>query len=158
MTSSGIDAVAADESAIQLPRFDYEDVWRLGCQMRAAASAQCLPLVIGIVHGDQQAFHTALPGAYPENDQWLARKLATARRYGRSSLEVLEFFAATGRDFASQSHLPTEDFAAAGGVVPIRVTGVGIVGFAGVSGLPHRDDHTFVSEQLTLFRVNSGYS
>jgi uncharacterized protein (UPF0303 family) len=135
-------------------RFDYDDAWRLGCQMRASALAKGLPLVIGITHGDQRAFHTALPGAYPESDHWLARKLATARRYGRSSLDVLEFFAATGRDFDAQSRLPAEQFAAAGGVVPIRVSGVGIVGFVGVSGLPHRDDHDFVVEQLQQFAAD----
>jgi len=35
------------------------------------------------------------------------------------------------------------------------VTGVGIVGFVGVSGLPHREDHTFVMEQLRAFAPSS---
>ncbi len=123
--------------------------------MRQAAAAQHLPLVIGIVHGQQRAFHAALPGAYPENDHWLSRKMESAKRYGRSSLGVLEFFDATGRDFDSQSRLPVETFAAAGGVVPIQVTGVGIVGFVGVSGLPHREDHAFVMEQLKEFAART---
>lgn len=144
--------MSADDNPVWFESFDYQDAWRLGCQMRAAALAAELPLVIGIMHGDQRAFHTALPGAYPENDHWLTRKLATARRYGRSSLGVLEFFTETGRDFDSQSRLPAGEYAAAGGVVPIRVTGVGIVGFVGVSGLPHLTDHAFVIEQLAAFR------
>lgn len=143
--------MSVDEQAVVFDRFDYEDAWQLGCRMRSEAVSRRLPLVIGIVHGDQRAFHTALPGAYPESDHWLARKLATARRYGRSSLAVLEFFTATGRDFDTQSRLPAEQFAAAGGVVPVRVKGVGIVGFVGVSGLPHRDDHDFVLKQLQNF-------
>lgn len=151
MSAPGLDTVTADERAVRFDRFDYHDAWLLGCRMRADAVARELPLVIGIVHGDQRVFHTALPGAYPESDHWLARKLATAKRYGRSSLGVLEFFTATGRDFNADSRLPVEQFAAAGGVVPIQVTGVGIVGYVGVSGLPHRDDHAFVMEQLTAF-------
>lgn len=147
-------AVAADETAVRLSTFDYDDAWALGCQMRQAAAARDLPLVIGIVHGQQRAFHAALPGAYPENDHWLSRKMESAKRYGRSSLGVLEFFDATGRDFDTQSRLPAETFAAAGGVVPIQVTGVGVVGFVGVSGLPHREDHAFVMEQLLEFAAH----
>lgn len=151
MSTPELDAVTADEQSVRFDSFDYDDAWRLGCQMREAAAARNLPLVIGIAHGQQRAFHAALPGAYPENDHWLSRKLGSARRYGRSSMGVLEFFVATGRDFDTQSRLPLDKFAAAGGVVPIHVTGVGIVGYAGVSGLPHRDDHAFVMEQLKAF-------
>lgn len=151
MSTPDLEAVTADEQAVRFDTFDYDDVWKLGSQMRDAAAAQGLPLVIGIVHGQQRAFHAALPGAYPENDHWLARKLGAARRYGRSSLGVLEFFLATGRDFDTQSRLPADKFAAAGGVVPINVRGVGIVGYVGVSGLPHRDDHAFVMDQLKAY-------
>ncbi|MBY6414322.1 heme-degrading domain-containing protein [Rhodococcus sp. BP-252] len=155
MTTPGLEAVTADEQAVRFDKFDYDDAWRLGCQMRDIAASRNLPLVIGVTHGQQRAFHAALPGAYPENDQWLSRKLGAARRYGRSSMGVLEFFLATGRDFDTQSRLPAERFAAAGGVVPVQVTGVGIVGYVGVSGLPHREDHAFVMEQLKSFSVST---
>ncbi|MGA9872947.1 MAG: heme-degrading domain-containing protein [Rhodococcus sp. (in: high G+C Gram-positive bacteria)] len=141
----------SDAQPICLDQFNYDDAWALGCKMREVAAARGLPLVIGVEHGQQRAFHAALPGSYPENDQWLARKMASAGRYGRSSMAVLEFFESTGRDFDTQSRLPVGDYAAAGGVVPIHVTGVGVVGFVGVSGLPHREDHAFVVEQLTEF-------
>lgn len=134
-----------------LASFGYDDAWSLGCRMRAAATARSLPLVIGVEHGHHRVFHAALPGSYPENDEWLARKMASARRYGRSSLGVLEFFTETGRDFDRHSRLPAERFAAAGGVVPLRVASVGIVGFVGVSGLPHLQDHEFVVEQVREF-------
>ncbi|MDV8078497.1 heme-degrading domain-containing protein [Rhodococcus sp. IEGM 1370] len=146
------DAVLPDELQVHFSSFDYDDAWTLGCQLRSAAVERGLPIVIGVVHGQQRAFHTALPGSYPENDHWLNRKIATAQRYGRSSLDVLELFTSTGRDFDTDSRLPHNEFAAAGGVLPIVVRRVGIVGFVGVSGLPHRDDHTFVDEQVELFR------
>ena len=152
---NALDAVVADEQEVRLDKFDYDDAWALGCQMRQEAAQRQLPLVIGIVHGHQRAFHAALPGSYPESDHLQSRKMEAAKRYGRSSLGIVEFFTATGRDFDTQAHLPTETFAAAGGVVPIEVTGVGIVGFVGVSGLPHREDHTFVMEQLRAFAPSS---
>ncbi|MDI9927282.1 heme-degrading domain-containing protein [Rhodococcus sp. IEGM 1341] len=145
------DAALLDEQSVRFSSFDYDDAWKLGCQLRAAAAERRLPIVIGILHGQQRAFHSALPGAYPENDHWLSRKIATAQRYGRSSLGVLEFFTSTGRDFDTDSRLPHDEFAAAGGVLPIVAEGVGVVGFVGVSGLPHREDHSFVVEQVQLF-------
>ncbi|WP_259468235.1 heme-degrading domain-containing protein [Rhodococcus sp. SBT000017] len=146
------DSNVLDEQSMRFSCFDYDDAWDLGCQLRASAVKRRLPIVIGVVHGQQRAFHSALPGSYPENDHWLSRKIATAQRYGRSSLDVLEFFDSTGRDFDTDSRLPHDEFAAAGGVLPIVVERVGIVGFVGVSGLPHRDDHTFVVEQVQFFR------
>ncbi|KQU36435.1 hypothetical protein ASG69_19575 [Rhodococcus sp. Leaf225] len=154
MSTPELAAVIADETAVTFASFDLDDAWALGCRMREAAATRRLPLVIGVVHGHQRAFHTALPGSYPESDDWLTRKTNTATRYGRSSLGVLEFFTATGRDFDAQSRLPAETHAAAGGVLPLRVDGVGVVGYAGVSGLPHRDDHAFVVEQLREYAVN----
>ncbi|GAB3932306.1 hypothetical protein GCM10027614_01210 [Micromonospora vulcania] len=44
--------------------------------------------------------------------------------------------------------LPAARYAAAGGAVPLRVRGTGVVGWFGVSGLPQLDDHRFVVEML----------
>ncbi|MET0302587.1 MAG: heme-binding protein [Microbacteriaceae bacterium] len=41
--------------------------------------------------------------------------------------------------------------AANGGVFPITVTGVGVVGAVGISGLPQVEDHAFVVDQLRAF-------
>ena len=46
--------------------------------------------------------------------------------------------------FAPYRGLDANDYALAGGGFPIRVTGIGVVGAVGVSGLAERDDHNLV--------------
>ncbi|WP_439591712.1 heme-degrading domain-containing protein [Microbacterium sp.] len=143
--------VEAEEREIVLPRFDVKDAWTLGSRMRDAAVAAELPIVIGISLGEARLFHTALPGSSADNDGWLERKARVARRYGRSSYGVGLAFRAAGRDFDTDGRLDTSVFAAHGGVFPITIAGVGVVGTVGVSGLPQADDHAFVVSHLRGF-------
>jgi uncharacterized protein (UPF0303 family) len=140
--------VEAEEAEVVLPRFDLTDAWTLGSRMRDAAAATRLPIVIGITLGEARVFHTALPGSSADNDGWLERKTRVARRYGRSSFGVGLAFRAAGKSFDTDARLDTTLYAAHGGVFPITIEGVGVVGSVGVSGLPQADDHAFVVEHL----------
>lgn len=137
--------VERDETELVFDRFDLDDAWRLGMRLRDAAVERGLPLVVGIVLNGQRAFHAALPGTTPENDRWLERKTNVVLHFHRSSLGVGERFRARGQDF-SESLLDPTTHAAHGGVLPITVAGVGVVGAVGVSGLPQLQDHAFVAE------------
>ena len=148
--------VEAEEREIVLPRFDLDDAWRLGSAMRAAGLERRLPIVIGISLGEARVFHAALPGSSADNDAWLERKSRVARRYGRSSYGVGLSFAAVGKDFDTSARLDTTRYAAHGGVFPITIVGVGVVGTVGVSGLPQADDHAFVVEHLRALRAELG--
>ena len=140
--------ITAQEQELVLPRFDLADAWALGSRMRESALAARLPIVIGITLGEARVFHTALPGSSADNDGWLERKSRVARRYGRSSFGVGLSFRTVGRDFDHDARLDTTRYAAHGGVFPITIEGVGVVGTVGVSGLPQADDHAFVVEHL----------
>ncbi|GAA2987312.1 uncharacterized protein (UPF0303 family) [Microbacterium terrae] len=146
-----LDRVESEERELVLTGFDLTDAWTLGARMREAAAAASLPIVIGITLGEARVFHTALPGSSADNDGWLERKTRVARRFGRSSYGVGLSFRAAGKSFDTDARLDTELFAAHGGVFPITVAGVGVVGTVGVSGLPQADDHAFVVEQLRAF-------
>lgn len=144
--------IQADEVDLQFGTFDREDAWRLGSALRSAALDQDLPVVIGITLGAQRVFHTALPGATPDNDVWLERKAAVVTHYERSSMGVGEQFRSRGRTFEEDSRLPPDRYAAHGGVFPIRLRESGlVVGTVGVSGLPQREDHAFLVEHLRAF-------
>ncbi|MDQ7878517.1 heme-degrading domain-containing protein [Microbacterium sp. QXD-8] len=147
--------VQADEAELVLPRFDLTDAWALGTRMRGAAAAAGLPIVIGITLGEARVFHTALPGSSADNDGWLERKSRVARRYSRSSFGVGLSFRAVGRNFDTDARLDTARYAAHGGVFPITIEGVGVVGTVGVSGLPQADDHAFVVEQLRAWLADA---
>lgn len=159
MTDSDADAllarVEAEEAELVLPRFDVTDAWTLGTRMREAAAAAGLPIVIGITLGEARVFHTALPGSSADNDGWLDRKTRVARRYGRSSFGVGLSFRAAGKDFDTSARLDPTLFAAHGGVFPITIEGVGVVGTVGVSGLPQAADHAFVVEHLRAWREDA---
>ena len=143
--------VEAEEAELVFARFDLADAWTLGSRMRAAALGAGLPIVIGITLGEARVFHTALPGSSADNDGWLDRKTRVARRYARSSFGVGLSFRAAGKEFDTDARLDPILFAAHGGVFPITIAGVGVVGTVGVSGLPQADDHAFVVEHLRAF-------
>jgi uncharacterized protein (UPF0303 family) len=145
------DQLAQEDAELRFADFTLEDAWALGGRMRAAAAAQKLPIVIGIVIGQQRVFHSALAGATQDNDEWLARKTRVALRYQQASLAVGESFRAKGKDFDADARLDPKEFAAHGGVVPLRLRGGVVIGAVGVSGLPQLDDHAFVVAQLREF-------
>lgn len=141
----------AEEHELRFADFTLQDAWTLGVRMRAAALEASLPVAIGIQLGQQRVFHTALPGSSADNDHWLARKTRVALRYGRASLAVGESFRDGGNDFDTTSRLDPAEYAAHGGVVPLRLAGGTVIGAVGVSGLPQLADHAFVVEQLRAF-------
>ncbi len=137
-----------EERELRFADFSLEDAWVLGSRMRAAAVAAGLPVAIGIQLGQQRVFHTALPGSSSDNDHWLARKTRVALRYGQASLAVGESFRERGNDFDADSRLDPSEYAAHGGVVPLRLKSGTVIGVVGVSGLPQLEDHAFVVEHL----------
>lgn len=144
--------ILAEEAELRLDGFGADDAWMLGSQMRRTAADQGLPVAIGIVLGRQRVFHAALPGSSADNDEWLARKTAVVLRYGRSSLGVGEQFRVEGKDFDVASRLDPSRYAAHGGVFPLVLRrGGALLGAVGISGLPQREDHAFVVEQLRVF-------
>lgn len=133
----------AEAAKLVFPRFTEDTALRLGLTLVELAKAGRLPVVIDIRTADRTLFHAALPGSAPLNDLWARRKSNTALLFHEASLlvgtrnrEKAETLARHGLDFA--------DYADNGGAVPIRVTGVGVVAVATVSGLPQVEDHKLV--------------
>ena len=146
-----LDELEEQERTLVLASFDDDDAWALGSALREAAVAQGLPVAISVRRNGQRLFHTALPGASADNDDWLDRKCAVVDRYGRSSLRVGEQFRVGGKSFDADSRLDTAQYAAHGGAFPIIVRGTGCVGTVAVSGLPQLEDHRLVVETLRTF-------
>lgn len=141
------------EATLVLPEFSPEVAWRLGNILRDLAVARKQPLVIdvrrfGAPH--QQLFYCALDGTTPDNQRWVARKIAVVARFHKSSYHVGRLLEQSGLSFSARYNLPEEDYAAHGGSFPLRVANAGIVGAVTVSGLPQREDHNLVVEALCL--------
>jgi len=148
---SELDALLAQEQALQFPTFTNDDAWELGTRFVAAARAQALPVTIDIRRGDQQLFHAAMPATSPDNDAWIERKIRVVRRFGRSSFAVGTALRLEGRTIEEAYLLDEAEYAPHGGAFPVRVKGVGVVGTVAVSGLPQEEDHALVVSVLEAF-------
>ncbi|MGW4110259.1 heme-degrading domain-containing protein [Actinosynnema sp. NPDC004786] len=146
-----LETLAEQESRLVFTSFDNEVALALGTFLLAAARERALPVTISVRRGRQRLFHAALPGTSADNDEWIDRKSRVVDRYGQSSFRVGETFRAAGKDFDRDSRLDPDRYAAHGGVFPVNVVGVGMVGTVGVSGLPQAEDHAFVVEQVEKF-------
>jgi uncharacterized protein (UPF0303 family) len=146
-----VNAILAQEKVLVFTKFDEADAYRLGSQMHAAAARHSLPLVIDIHMGQRQLFFAALPGTSSDNSEWVRRKVNCVLRYHKSTYRMNRELEMQGRKLDASAGVDPVDYAAAGGGFPIHITGTGVVGAVTVSGIPQRDDHGFVVEQLCIF-------
>jgi uncharacterized protein (UPF0303 family) len=142
-----LDDLLQREKDLILGRFTPDDAWWLGCFLRDTARQQQAPVAIEIEVGSTCLFRALLAGATADNLGWIQRKMATVRRFQVSSYAMNRKFAASDTMF-ERFGLDHRTYAAAGGALPIRVAGVGMVGVVAVSGLPQLDDHMMVLEAL----------
>ena len=138
----------AEFEELQFARFGFEDAWRIGQDLVAAARSDALRIAIDISVNGQTLFHAALPGSSPDNDQWIARKNRVVQRFHRSSYYLATTLKQKGKSIEEVYGLSKADYAPSGGAVPIRIRGVGVVGTATVSGLRDDEDHGMVVEAL----------
>jgi len=149
--TSLIAQIEEQERRLQFDRFSFEDAWAIGSRLVEIATERDLGITIDIRRGDQQLFHAALAGTTADNDDWVARKVRTVRRFSESSWLVGRRFAAAEKDFSTATGLPLSEYAAHGGCFPVVIRDSGLVGTITVSGLAQADDHALVVEVLTEF-------
>jgi uncharacterized protein (UPF0303 family) len=153
LIAQDLDVILRQEATLTFPGFTPDTAWRLGTTLRDLALARNFGIVIDIRRfgaPHQQLFYCALAGTTPDNQRWVARKVATVARFHKSSYHVGRLLAQSGLTFNARYNLPEEDYAAHGGCFPIVVEGAGIVGAVTISGLPQREDHNLVVEALCM--------
>jgi uncharacterized protein (UPF0303 family) len=151
-----LEEIAAQEAELRFAKFDFDDAWLIGVRLVEIARARNLPVAVDISRGGQQLFHAATPGTTPDNDAWIARKIRSVLRFGRSSLALSIERKQDGRSLAEASGVDPTLYAAAGGCFPVHVEGCGIVATITVSGLPQVLDHALVVEVIREFLGVSG--
>jgi uncharacterized protein (UPF0303 family) len=148
---SDIERLKLQEQKLRFVKFDEADAWNLGTQMRDAAVARKLPLVIDIRVAGRPLFYVALPGTSPDNAEWVRRKINVVMRLHKCSYRVSRENAQSGQALDELRGVNPIDVAPHGGCFPIHLEGTGIVGTVTVSGIPQREDHNFVVESLCKF-------
>jgi uncharacterized protein (UPF0303 family) len=141
-------AIAEQEKTLVFPRFTLETAWTLGTALRDAALARNAPVAIDIGLRERPLFHAALPGAGPDNADWVRRKRNTVLTLGTSTLAVGLKLKASGETLEGRYGLAPHDHAAHGGGFPLKLEGLGCIGAITVSGLPQVEDHALVVEVL----------
>lgn len=141
-------AIALQERTLVFQRFTLEDAWSLGTALRDAALARQAPVAIDISLRDRPLFHAALPGAGPDNAEWVRRKRNVVLTLATSTLAVGLKLKASGETLEERYGLAPRDHAAHGGGFPLILDDLGCIGAITVSGLPQVEDHGLVVEVL----------
>jgi uncharacterized protein (UPF0303 family) len=148
-----IAAIARQEKELILPSFDNDTAWRIGLTIRELALSRNQKIVVDIRRfgsPHQQLFYTAFAGTTPDNQRWVARKVAVVARFHRSSYSLGLYLQQNNLSFEARYNLPDSDYAAHGGCFPITVANAGMIGAVTVSGLTQREDHNLAVEALCL--------
>jgi len=141
---------ALQEERLQFGAFDAETAWALGTELKRAGEAREAKIVVDIRLTTMELLSFALPGAAPDNFDWVRRKRNVVFHFHRSSYAVgLELERDKTSLEAGPWALPARDYAAHGGSFPIFIRGTGVIGAVSVSGLPKREDHAMVVEALS---------
>ncbi|WP_235919156.1 heme-degrading domain-containing protein [Aureimonas psammosilenae] len=143
-----LDELAAEMQDIVFAHFDTSTAWRLGCLIREKGDAGKLAIATEITLAGHLLFAAALPGATPDNTEWIRRKRNTVMRFHQSSLAMRLLCEAKGKSLAERYGLSETDYVASGGGVPILIRGGACVGAVVVSGLPDVEDHRLVVEAM----------
>ena len=140
--------IAVQEERLQFQDFDADTAWKLGNRLKANAETRGVAVTIEIRVGKETIFFFAMQGAKPENADWARRKRNVVDMLWRSSYAVGLSLQEEQSSLEAKMGLPLRDYTAHGGSFPIRVVGVGTIGTVTVSGLPQRDDHAMLVEEL----------
>src|SRR3712207_164841 len=143
-----LESLRPEEQELQFRWFGADVAWMFGRLIRERAHQDAMPIAIDISRSGQQLFFAALPGATPDNAEWIRRKRAVVQRFHHSSLYMSVEAEAKGRPFLQRYGLSEQDYAAAGGGFPVFVKDTGCVGAVVVSGLPQIEDHRLVTEAI----------
>lgn len=139
-----IEALKAQQETLIFTEFNEETAWAIGTGLRDEAKKHHYPIAISITLNRRRLFYCSMPGAAPINDQWIRRKENLVYLFQKSSYELALYLKAKKDTVGHRYGLSEEDYAAAGGSVPLLLKGTGLVGAITVSGLSEQEDHHLV--------------
>lgn len=144
-----LERIALQEQRLQFDRFDAEVAWKIGSALRNAALEQGKSVAIDITLAGAPLFYNAMPGATPNNAEWIRRKKNVLNRFHKSTYAIGLEYQRNDTSLEARTGAPLADFATAGGCFPIRIQGsAAVLGSITVSGLPERQDHELVVRVL----------
>ena len=128
--------------------FTNAEAFDLGYYIYQKALREKKPFVVSVTRNRQRLFYAAAEGTSPENDAWVMRKENTAYFFCKSTYEISLYMRIREANIFDRYGFPTDQYAQAGGSVPISAEGIGMIGTATVSGMSQAEDHAFVTEAV----------
>jgi uncharacterized protein (UPF0303 family) len=122
------------EEELQLPYFNQQLAWELGCLIKSGAEKINAAVSIEIYAFEQIIFSYAMPSTVKDHQDWLRRKRQSVLRFGHCSYYLGQYNASKNRDFEAQSHIDSKEYCGHGGSFPIRVKNTGLIGTVTASG------------------------
>ena len=158
MTTGGFtsEQLELEEQVLVLPHCDLKDAVTIGEIAVELAKRESLAISIEVRLGEWTVFHTALPGAKPDQPSWIARKARVVLATGHSTMLERVKAEEAEIDWYATYGLPEETHAIHGGGLPLNVSGQGLVGILLISGLPQVEDHLFGIRVITEFLARVG--
>lgn len=158
MTTGGFtsEQLQLEEQILVLPHLDIKDAVEIGEIAVGLARADGLAVSIEVMLGTWTVFHTALPGAKPDQPSWIARKARVVIATGHSTIHERVRAEELGIDWYADHDLPEDTHAIHGGGLPLNVSGQGLQGVLLISGLPQVEDHLFGIRVITEFLARVG--
>lgn len=143
-----VQIIAEQEHILRYESFTRENALELGLKIVELVKANGWGnAAVRIVEDNTTIFAYKMPGTSAENDWWMDRKLAVARRAGCSSLRAY-VDAESGLREAFWEDRP-ENFASCGGCIPVFMTDASIPwAYVLVSGLAHYHDHQIIADAM----------
>jgi uncharacterized protein (UPF0303 family) len=145
-----------EERVLVLPHCNLKDAVEIGEIGIEIARRESLALSIEVRLGEWTVFHTALPGAKPEQTSWITRKARVVLATGHSTMLERVKSEEAGIDWYEFHGLAEETHAIHGGGLPLNVSGLGLQGILLISGLPQVEDHLLGVRIITEFLARVG--
>ena len=79
--TENLNEILKQEAELVFESFTMEEAYALGTLLYTKAKERNLPIAIDITRSGQQLYHAALPGAVPDNDRWIERKIRLVNRF-----------------------------------------------------------------------------
>ena len=143
-----VEIIGEQEQLLRYDSFTRETALELGLKIIELAKANGWGnAAVRIIEDNATVFAYKMPGTSEENDWWMSRKLAVARRAGCSSLRAyVEAESGLRKAFWEDR---SDNYAPCGGCFPVFMTdGTAPWAYVLVSGLAHYHDHQIIADAI----------
>ena len=135
------------EDELVFDTFNNDIAFELGMKIVERAKKEKKIIAVCVSFGRQILFQYGFIGFGPDAENWIRRKSNMVYEYHRSSMAVLTKWNNAGDGYEKFGRSPA-DFALVGGAFPIRIKDIGVIGAITVTGMPHWEDHEYVTTAI----------